>query len=110
LTERKLPCGSFNYLAYIKKLGKIRVDSDNAKLASWLIYLATVEEDQEKIWGNRQIMNKFGLMQPWESVDYLLKKGEKDKLLDQVFEISGMNDDEDEDEKMDDESFQSASN
>lgn len=92
-----------------KKLGKVKVDSDAAKLASWLIYLATVDEDQEKIWGNKQVMGKFGLMQPWETIDYLLKKGEKDKLLEQVFEISGMNDDED-DEQMDDETFQSASN
>lgn len=92
-----------------KKLGKIRVDSDAAKLASWLIYLATVEEDQEKIWGNKQVMGKFGLMQPWETVDYLLKKGEKDDLLDEVFKISGMNDEEEDEEQMDDETFQSTS-
>ena len=92
-----------------KKLGQIKVDSDNAKLASWLIYLATTEEDQEKIWGNKQVMKQFGLVQPWESVDTLLKKGEKDSLLEQVFKISGM-DDEDEDEKVDDETFHSESN
>lgn len=90
-----------------KKLGRIKVDQDNAKLASWLIYLATTEEDQEKIWGNRSVMGKYGLMENWESIDTLLKKGEKDDLLEQVFEISGMNDDEDEDdEKMDAETFQ----
>ena len=91
-----------------KKLGQIRVDQDNAKLASWLIYLATTDEDQEKIWGNKQIMSKFGLMENWESIDVLLKKGEKDGLLEQVFEISGMND-EDEEEQMDEETFQSTS-
>lgn len=87
-----------------KKLGQIKVDQDNAKLASWLIYLATTEEDQEKIWGNKQVMNKYGLMEPWETVDTLLKYGEKDSLLEQVFEISGMND-EDEEEKTDTETF-----
>ena len=93
-----------------KKLGKVKVDQDNAKLASWLIYLATTDEDQEKIWGNKQVMSKYGLMENWECVDILLKKGEKDDLLDQVFEISGMNDDdEDEEEKMDEETFQSTS-
>lgn len=86
-----------------KKLGQIRVDQDNAKLASWLIYLATIEEDQEKIWGNKQVKSTYGLMENWESVDTLLKKGEKDSLLEQVFEISGMNDDEE--EKTDEESF-----
>lgn len=93
-----------------KKLGKVKVDQENDKLASWLIYLATVPEDQEKIWGNSKIMTTFNLMQPWESVDTLLKKGEKDKLLEQVFDISDMNDEEDEEEgKMDEETFQSTS-
>ena len=91
-----------------KKLGQIKVDQDNAKLASWLIYLATTDEDQEKIWGNKQVMSKYGLMENWESVDILLKKGEKDSLLEQVFEISGMNDEDDE-EQMDEETFQSTS-
>ena len=93
-----------------KKLGRVKVDQDNAKLASWLIYLATTDEDQEKIWGNKQLMTKKGLVENWESIDTLLKKGEKDDLLNQVFEISGMNDDdEDEEEKMDEETFQSTS-
>lgn len=89
-----------------KKLGRIKVDQDNAKLVSWLIYLATTDEDQEKIWGNKQVMSKYGLMQPWETIDILLKKGEKDDLVNHVFEISGMNDDDDDDEeKMDEETF-----
>lgn len=92
-----------------KKLGQVKVDTDTAKLGSWLIYLATVEEDQDKIWGNSAIMKKFGLFQPWESIDCLLKTGEKNKLVDKVLEISGM-DDDDEDEQMDEETFQSASN
>ena len=92
-----------------KKLGTVKVDQDNAKLASWLIYLATTEEDQEKIWGNKQVMSKFGIMQPWESVDTLLKKGEKDELLENVFDISGMNDDDDDEQQMDQETFQSTS-
>ncbi len=94
-----------------KKLGKVKVDQENDKLASWLIYLSTIEEDQEKIWGNKQIMGKFGLMEPWESIDCLLKKGEKDRLLDQVFEISDMNDDDEDEEnkQMDEETFQSTS-
>ena len=92
-----------------KKLGRVKVDQENDKLASWLIYLATIEADQEKIWGNRQLMGQHSLMEPWESIDVLLKKGEKDKLLEQVFDISDMNDDdddEDENKKMDEETFQ----
>ena len=92
-----------------KKLGQIKVDQDNAKLASWLIYLATTEADQEKIWGNRQVMSTYGLMENWESIDTLLKKGEKDELLEHVFEISGMNDDDEDEQTMDEETFQSTS-
>ena len=86
-----------------KKLGKVRVDTDDAKFNSWLIYLATTEEDQDKIWGNRAVMERFNLMQPWESIDFLLNTGEKAKLLEKVLEISGLGDD---DETMDDETFQ----
>lgn len=93
-----------------KKLGSVKVDQDNAKMASWLIYLATTEADQEKIWANSKIMSQYNLFEPWESVDTLLKKGEKDELLEKVFDISGMNDDDDEDDqKMDQETFQSTS-
>lgn len=92
-----------------KKLGRVKVDQENDKLASWLIYLATTDEDQEKIWGNKTIMGKYGLMENWECIDTLLKKGEKDDLLEKVFDISGMSDDDDdEDEKMDEETFQPA--
>lgn len=92
-----------------KKLGTVKVDTDNAKLSSWIIYLATVEEDQQQIWGNPAVMKSLNIMQPWESIDHLLMTGEKADLLEEVLTISGMNDDEDE-EQMDEETFQSASN
>lgn len=78
-----------------KKLPPIEKDFDNAKFSSWLIYLATTEEDQEKIWGNPALMQKYSLAQPWESVDKLLTLGEKRKLVDLVTDISGMDDDDD---------------
>lgn len=87
-----------------KKLPPVEKEFNNAKFGSWLIYLATTEEDQQKIWGNNALMQKKGLMEPWESIDVLLTLGEKRKLLDLVTEISGMDDDED---YMDDEEFQS---
>ena len=79
-----------------KKLPPIEKEFNNSKFGSWLIYLATTEEDQAKIWSNPQVMGKKGLMEPWESVDALLTLGEKRKLLDLVTSISGMDDDEDE--------------
>ena len=78
-----------------KKLPPIEKDLDTAKFNAWLIYLATTEEDQKKIWGNSTIMEKFGLAQPVEAIDVLLTLGEKRKLADLVTDISGMNEDED---------------
>ena len=79
-----------------KKLPPIEKDFNSAKFSSWLIYLATTDEDQQKIWNNKAIMQKFNLMEPWESIDVLLTMGEKRKLVDLVTNISGMDDDEDE--------------
>lgn len=79
-----------------KKMPPVEKDFDVAKFNSWLIYLATTEEDQQKIWGNPAIMQAKGLMQPWESIDVLLTFGEKRKLSELVMEISGMDDDDDE--------------
>lgn len=87
-----------------KHLPKIQVDSDKSKYKSWLIYLATTEEDKKQIWGNPALMSKLGIYQPWESVDKLLTLGDKAKLLEKITEISGLDDEEDE---MDEEEFQS---
>ena len=78
-----------------KKLPPIEKEMDTAKFNSWLIYLATSAADQEKIWGNPAIMQKYGLAQPYESIDVLLTMGEKRKLADLVADISGMNDEDD---------------
>lgn len=77
-----------------KKYPPIEKDVDTAKFNAWLIYMATVEDDQQKIWGNPAIMQKYGLMQPVESIDVLLTMGEKRYLADKVSDISGLNDDE----------------
>lgn len=88
-----------------KKLPPIEKDFNNSKFGSWLIYLATTEEDQAKIWGNPQVMAKKGLMEPWETVDALLNLGEKRSLLDKVTSISGMDDDEEGEEILDQEEY-----
>lgn len=78
-----------------KKLPPIEKELDTAKFNAWLIYLATTEEDQQKVWGNPAIMQKYGLSLPVESIDVLLTLGEKRKLADLVTDISGLDDDED---------------
>lgn len=79
-----------------KKLPPIEKEFNNSIFGSWLIYLATTEEDQAKIWGNAQVMAAKGLMESWESVNVLLTMGEKKRVLDLVTKISGMDEDDDE--------------
>lgn len=88
-----------------KKLPPIEKEFNNSVFGSWLIYLATTEEDQAKIWGNAQVMAAKGLSQPWESVNVLLTLGEKRKLLDLVTKISGMDDDDEDSEFMSEEEY-----
>ena len=87
-----------------KKLPQIEKELDTAKFNSWLIYVATTEEDQQKIWGNPTIMQKYSLTLPVESIDVLLTLGEKRKLADVVTSISGLDDEEDE-ETIDEEEY-----
>lgn len=75
---------------------------DTPKFNSHLIYIATTEDDRAKIWGNQAILNKYDLMEPWESISVLLTAGEKTSVVSQISEISGMDDDEDDDEVLDD--------
>ena len=71
-----------------RKLPPIEKDVDKVKMSSWIIYLATTEADQKQIWGNPAIMQKYGLAQPWETVDVLLKYGEKEMLSQIISDIS----------------------
>lgn len=90
-----------------KKYGKIQVDFDKSLYKSWLIYLATTDEDKQQIWGN-PALKAIGVMQPVDAIDKLLTAGDKLKLLNEVSEISGLDDDDDEgEEEMNAETFQS---
>lgn len=81
------------------KYPKIETDFNSSLFNSWLIYLATTPEDQEKIWGNKSVKDQYGLMENVESIDVLLLFGEKAALSDKVVEISGLDSDEDFDEE-----------
>lgn len=87
-----------------KKLPPIEKEVNTAKLKSWMIYLATTEEDQQKVWGNQEVKAKADLMENWESIDVLCTAGEKAMLTDLVLDISGLNDDF-ENEEMDAEEY-----
>lgn len=72
-----------------KNLPLIEKETDKALYRSWLIYLATSDEDKKLIWGQKAVKDKYGLVQDVESIDILLKSGEKDALLDVIAELSG---------------------
>lgn len=86
-----------------KKLPPIEKELNSVRMKSMAIYLATTEEDQQKIWGNPAVKEKAGLMESYESVDVLLNAGEKLKLWETVLDISGLNDDDD--DTMDEEEY-----
>lgn len=86
-----------------KKLPPIEREINNAKLKSLVIYYATTEEDQKKIWGNQAVKEKANLIENYESIEVLLTVGEKNRLFDLVLEISGMDDDEE--DTIDDEEY-----
>ena len=76
------------------KYPPIEKDFNPSLFNSWLIYLATTPEDQQKIWGNKSVKDKFDLMENVESINVLLLLGEKTALSDKIIEISGLNDEE----------------
>ncbi len=76
------------------KYPPIEKEFNGALFNSWVIYLATTKEDQDKIWGNKAVKNKYGLMQNVDTIDILLRVGEKTQLTSLIDEISGFSDED----------------
>lgn len=78
-----------------KQLGmKLPEDTDRIKYQSAIIYEATVDEDKEKLWDNRKVWNainakKDRIMNGLDVIEYSLKAGEKDKILEAIDKLSG---------------------
>ncbi len=73
-----------------KSLGtRIAESVDAARYRAQLIYEATVEEDREKIWMNRDAWKKLNVLNGIDLVEVVLKAGEKDEILQKLDEISG---------------------
>lgn len=60
-----------------------------ARYRAQLIYSATVKEDREKIWNNRNAWDKLSVANGIDLVEVVLKAGEKDAIIDKLEEISG---------------------
>ena len=62
---------------------------NTAAYRSQLIYDATVEEDREKVWDNRDAWTRLSVVNGIDLIDVVLKSGEKDAIIDKLDEISG---------------------
>lgn len=77
-----------------RKLPRIEKDFDASLFNALIIYAATTEEDKKKIWGNKEIMEQFNLVEAHEAIDVLLTVGEKNRMSSLVLKISGWEEDE----------------
>lgn len=78
-----------------KQLGmKMPEDTNRVKYQSSIIYQATVNEDREKLWDNRKVWEAlntkdFQIMNGLDVIEYALKAGEKDRILEAIDKLSG---------------------
>lgn len=76
---------------------KMPEDTDNVKYRAALIYTATVDEDRKNLWDNKKVWealrNKdMQVVSALDVIDYSLKAGEKDMVIDCIDKLSGYDD------------------
>lgn len=97
LREEQYEQAKKKHTRYVKNKNfgmKLPEETNSTRYRAQLIYMATVAEDREKLWDNRQVweaMRNKGLqiMNGLDVIEYSLKAGEKDKILEILDEISG---------------------
>ncbi|RKJ46563.1 hypothetical protein D7X98_04210 [bacterium 1XD8-76] len=78
-----------------KQLGmRVPDETNRVKYQSAVIYEATIEEDKAKLWDNRKIWEalnakKDRIMNGLDVIEYSLKAGEKERIIEKIDEISG---------------------
>lgn len=76
---------------------KMPEDTDNVKYRADLIYKATVAEDRKKLWDNKTVWESLRskglqIVSPLDVIEYSLKAGEKDRVIECIDRLSGYND------------------
>jgi len=82
-----------------KQLGIVTAgETDAVKFRDQLIYVATIPEDREKLWDNKKAWaayesKGYQIMNGLDIIEYSLKAGEKDRIIDTIDRISGYEED-----------------
>lgn len=84
-----------------RRLGIVVSNDVNAvKYRDQLIYNATVPEDRKRLWDNKKVWSALNaknidIVSPLDVIEYTLKAGEKDRIIDIIDQISGFDGDTD---------------
>lgn len=74
-----------------KRLGvTVPGDFNSAKFNSLLIYNATHPDDKKWLWDNKQLQQKAKTLTGWQVIDSVLKRGEKEAVIELIEKLSGM--------------------
>lgn len=73
-------------------------DTNTVKYRSALIYEATIQSDRENLWDNKKIWDAlnqkgFQIMNGLDVIEYTLKSGEKDRIIEAIDKLSGYDSD-----------------
>jgi len=79
-----------------RRLGNLAVprEFNSAKFNSLVIYTATYPDDKKAIWDNKDLWAKADVVTGWQLVDKVLKRGEKEKCIELIEELSGYSDED----------------
>ena len=74
-----------------RRLGNLAVprDFNAAKFNSLMIYTATHPDDRKALWDNKTLWDKAGVLAGWQLVDKVLKRGEKEAVIELIEKLSG---------------------
>lgn len=74
--------------------GKRTEELDDSRFLSQVIYEATIEEDKQRLWRNKDAWKKINVTNGVDVVNFVLKPGEKTKIVEVISTISGYDDDD----------------